>query len=67
MRPNACPLSPVCFQDRFNSAHHTPVDIRCFDYGEQLLAAIEVGEAFDILFLDIYMGEKDGIAVAQRI
>ena len=52
---------------KWAQTHHMPVDIRCFDNGEALLAAIKGGEAFDILFLDIYMGEKDGIAVAREI
>ncbi|HNY22643.1 MAG TPA: LytTR family DNA-binding domain-containing protein [Treponemataceae bacterium] len=41
--------------------------IQRFTGGEALLAAIGRGERFDILFLDIYMGEKDGIAVAGEI
>ena len=57
----------VTLIEKWGHAHHIPVDIRRFDNGEKLLAAIEGGEAFDILFLDIYMGEKDGIAVAQEI
>ena len=53
--------------EKWAQAHHTPVDIRCFDSGEKILAAIGGGESFDILFLDIYMGKKDGIAVAREI
>jgi DNA-binding LytR/AlgR family response regulator len=43
------------------------IDIQRFSGGETLLTAIGSGERFDVLFLDIYMGEKDGIAVAREI
>ena len=48
-------------------SHREALDIHHFGSGEELLAAIALGEKFDVLFLDIYMGEKDGITVAREI
>lgn len=48
-------------------SHRASLDIHHFSGGEELLAAIGHGERFDILFLDIYMGGKDGITVAREI
>jgi DNA-binding LytR/AlgR family response regulator len=42
-------------------------DIQEFPSGEALLASTDEGRGFDIVFLDIYMGELDGLAVARRI
>lgn len=44
-----------------------PFDIHCFRSGEELLDTVKKGQAFDLLFLDIYMGDSDGIAVARGI
>ena len=35
--------------------------------GESLLGAMNAGRRFDVIFLDIYMGGADGIAVAREI
>jgi DNA-binding LytR/AlgR family response regulator len=42
-------------------------EIRCFQSGEDLLAAVVGGQAFDLLFLDVYMGGEDGVAIARKI
>jgi two-component system, LytTR family, response regulator LytT len=42
-------------------------DLHCFRSGEGLLDAAAKGQAFDLLFLDIYMGSADGIAVAKKV
>lgn len=42
-------------------------DLHCFQSGEDLLAAVIGGQVFDLLFLDIYMGSSDGVAVARKI
>ncbi len=39
--------------------------LRAFKSGDELLLAM--GRGFDLVFLDIYMGLEDGIAVARRI
>ena len=39
--------------------------LSAFRSGDELLSAIDQG--FDLIFLDIYMGLEDGIAVAKRI
>ena len=44
-----------------------PIDTEVFWEGEHLLASVETGRCFDIIFLDIEMGEEDGITVARRI
>ena len=41
--------------------------INTYERGEDLLAACESGMSFDILFLDIHMGEIDGIRTAREI
>lgn len=38
-----------------------------FRGGEDLLLAVGEGERFDLLFLDVYMGPIDGVAVARKI
>ncbi len=43
-----------------------PADFDLFDGGEALLASMKAGQ-YDLLFLDIYMGEMDGIATARRV
>ncbi|MCE1196306.1 LytTR family DNA-binding domain-containing protein [bacterium] len=35
--------------------------------GEELLESISAGQAFDLLFLDIYMNGADGIEVARKV
>ena len=35
--------------------------------GEHLVDSVEMGNSFDIIFLDIEMGQEDGITVARRI
>lgn len=42
-------------------------DIARFRSGEDLLAAIEKGATFDIVFLDVYMGITNGVEVAREL
>lgn len=51
----------------FGQNRHVPFETLCFSSGEAILAAIGGGQNFDIIFLDIYMGGTDGIAVAREI
>ena len=44
-----------------------PIDTDVFWEGGPLAASVEMGNSFDIIFLDIEMGEEDGITVARRI
>ena len=44
-----------------------PVDTDVFWKGEHLVDSVEMGNSFDIIFLDIEMGQEDGITVARRI
>jgi len=53
--------------EEWGRSHRMSLDIQRFTDGEALLAAIGRGARFDILFLDIYMGDKDGIAVAGEV
>lgn len=55
------------FVEDYGRDDHVPFDIFCFSSGEAILAAIGEGRNFDIIFLDIYMGGADGIAVAREI
>jgi len=38
-----------------------------FQSGEDLLAAVEKGDAFDIVFLDVYMGLTNGVGIAREL
>lgn len=38
-----------------------PVDTDVFWKGEHLVDSVEMGNSFDIIFLDIEMGQEDGI------
>ena len=44
-----------------------PIDTDVFWEGGHLVASVEMGNSFDIIFLDIEMGQEDGITVARRI
>ena len=44
-----------------------PIDTEVFWKGEDLAVSVEIGDSFDIIFLDIEIGEEDGITVARRI
>lgn len=44
-----------------------PIDTDVFWEGGHLVASVEMGNSFDIIFLDVEMGEEDGITVARRI
>ena len=44
-----------------------PIDTDVFWEGGHLAASVEMGNSFDIIFLDIEMGQEDGITVARRI
>ena len=44
-----------------------PIDTDVFWEGGHLVASVEMGNSFDIIFLDIEMGQEDGITVALRI
>jgi len=48
-------------------ADYPAITVSEFCCGEDLLAALEAGQAFDFFFLDIQMKEIDGIETAQEI
>ena len=53
-------------KNRNYAAKHTkrnfiPIDTDVFWEGGHLVASVEMGNSFDIIFLDIEMGEEDGI------
>jgi DNA-binding LytR/AlgR family response regulator len=52
---------------KWGETRRRPLDLRRFDCGEKLLAAIAEGERFDMVFLDIFMGSRDGVSVAREI
>ena len=52
--------------ERYCEENHISVKIKRFKDGAQLLECFD-SEHFDLIFLDIYMGELDGIAVAEEI
>ncbi len=52
---------------KWGETRQHPLDLRRFDGGETLLAAISDGGRFDIVFLDIIMGSRDGVSVAREI
>ena len=43
------------------------LNFSCFQSGEELLTAVTGGQFFDLLFLDVYMGGADGVAIAREI
>lgn len=51
----------------YGRERHLDLDIRCFSAGDELLAELKAGSSFDVLFLDIYLGEDDGIEIAKKI
>lgn len=42
-------------------------EIFTYPSGEELLLAVSKGTRFDVLFLDVYMGQADGVSVARQI
>jgi two-component system, LytTR family, response regulator LytT len=55
------------FVTDYRLQRHLSFTIDCFQSGEAILSAIHGGQTFGIIFLDIYMGGADGIAVAREI
>jgi two-component system, LytTR family, response regulator LytT len=51
----------------YGNARKESFGVQCFGSGEGLLDALAHGQVFDLLFLDIYMGGSDGVAVARKI
>lgn len=43
------------------------VNIDCFEDGAKLLERVKKGERFDIIYMDIQIGEMDGLETAYRI
>jgi len=41
--------------------------VSCFLHSEDLLKALEGGDRFDIIFLDVYMGQTNGLDIARAI
>lgn len=58
-------IAAMC--ERWGSARQVPLAVRRFDGGEKLLAETGEGERFDVVFLDIIMGARDGVSIAREI
>ncbi len=52
---------------QYGAQRTIPLQVAAFQNGEELLAQFAEGLSFDLVILDVYMGELDGIAVAKRI
>ena len=59
-----CRLSVKCYAEEYFKLHHTECSIDEFQTGTDLLKSDEI---YDILFLDIELGDTNGIAVAKQI
>ena len=44
-----------------------PIDTEVFWEGKHLADSVEIENSFDIIFLDIEMGQEDGITIARKI
>lgn len=47
--------------------HRIHINIDCFEDGAKLLERVRNGERFDIIYMDIQIGEMDGVETAYRI
>lgn len=59
-----CRLSVKCYAEEYFKLRHTECSIDEFQTGTDLLKSDEI---YDILFLDIEIGDTNGIAVAKQI
>lgn len=59
-----CRLSVKCYAEEYFKLRHTECSIDEFQTGTDLLKSDEI---YDILFLDIELGDTNGIAVAKQI
>lgn len=59
-----CRLSVKCYAGEYFKLHHIECSIDEFKTGDDLLKSDEI---YDILFLDIELGDLNGIAVAKEI
>jgi len=53
--------------EEYGRRRNLDLGLHGFPDGESLLASLGGGPSLDILFLDIYMGVQDGLAVARKI
>lgn len=66
----------ICEDNRQHLLHHkevlsaaakkTDTTFLLYSSGEELLAGMDAGDEFDVLFLDIEMGQMDGIEAGKR-
>lgn len=47
--------------------HKLHIDVDCFEDGTTLLERVKKGKRFDIIYMDIQIGEMDGLETAYRI
>ena len=53
---------------RFALADVSPdIELRCFGSGGALLDAVKTGAAFDLIFLDIFLAEENGMETARAL
>jgi len=41
--------------------------ISCYQSGDDLLLSMEKGQRFDVIFLDVFLGASNGVAIARKI
>ena len=51
---------------QYSVEHNIDIYIDCYENGEELLQSYEKGK-YDMIFLDVEMGEMDGIEIAHKI
>lgn len=53
--------------DRWAAERHADIQVECFPSAESFLFCYEEDKAWDILLLDIEMGEMDGVTLAKKL
>ena len=61
-----CLLSKFLISEYFKK-HRKTCDIVTYETGAKLISDFEDGAVFDIVFMDIYVGEELGIDIARRL
>lgn len=61
-----CLLSKFLISEYFKK-HRKTCDIVTYETGAKLISDFEDGAVFDIVFMDIYVGEELGIDIAGRL
>lgn len=51
---------------KYADVRHTPLEVQSFAGGAQLLASLE-GQNYDLILLDVYLGEESGMDLARTL